>query len=136
MTSIVATLTKEGATAEEIEAVVLLLKKGLPVERGMVGILVDNTDQGATPLVINLVGKTLTLAIRAQHGEKGLVVAAAVAAMLKQDLVGSQSEVLPPTSATVIKLNGQPLSEKGSELAEKLGVVLPRVRSAKVFVPF
>ena len=136
MTSIVATLTKEGATAEEIEAVVLLLKKGLPVERGMVGILVDNTDQGATPLVINLVGKTLTLAIRAQHGETGLIVAAAVAAMLKQDLVGSQSEVLPPTSATVIKLNGQPLSEKGSELAEKLGVVLPRVRSAKVFVPF
>ena len=136
MTSIVATLTKEGATAEEIEAVVLLLKKGLPVERGMVGILVDNTDQGATPLVINLVGKTLTLAIRAQHGETGLIVAAAVAAMLKQDLVGSQSEVLPPTSATVIKLNGQPLSKKGSELAEKLGVVLPRVRSAKVFVPF
>ena len=136
MTSIVATLTKEGATAEEIEAVVLLLKKGLPVERGMVGILVDNTDHGATPLVINLVGKTLTLAIRAQHGETGLIVAAAVAAMLKQDLVGSQSEVLPPTSATVIKLNGQPLSKKGSELAEKLGVVLPRVRSAKVFVPF
>ena len=63
MTSIVATLTKEGATAEEIEAVVLLLKKGLPVERGMVGILVDNTDQGATPLVIELpIGLPLCLA--------------------------------------------------------------------------
>ena len=136
MTSIVATLTKEGATAEAIEAVVLLLKKGLPVERGMVGILVGNTDQEATPLAINLVGKALTLAVRAQHGETGLIVAAAVAAMLKLDLVGGNSEVLAPTSATVVKLNGRPLSEKGIELAEKLGVILPRVRSAKVFVPF
>ncbi|MFB0936398.1 MAG: hypothetical protein QMB52_11560 [Propionivibrio sp.] len=136
MTSIVATVTKEGATAEEIEAVVLLLKKGLPVERGMVGILVGNTDQETTPLAINLVGKALTLAVRVQHGETGLIVAAAVAAMLKQDLVGANSEVLAPTSATVIRLNGQPLSEKGIELAEKLGVILPRVRSAKVFVPF
>lgn len=136
MTSIVATVTKEGATAEEIEAVVLLLKKGLPVERGMVGILAGNTDQETTPLAINLVGKTLTLAVRAQHGETGLIVAAAIAAMLKQDLVGANSEVLAPTSATVIKLKGQPLSEKGMELAEKLGVILPRVRSAKVFVPF
>lgn len=136
MTPVLVTVTKEGATAEEIEAVVLLLKKGLPVERGMVGILVGNSDQESTPLAINLVGKALTLAVRAQHGESGLIVAAAIAAALKQDLVGADAEVLPPTSATVIKLNGQPLSEKGIELAEKLGVILPRVRSAKVFVPF
>ena len=136
MTSIVATVAKDGATAEEIEAVVQLLQKGLPVERGEHGILVGTADQEITPLTINLVGNSLTIAARAKHGEIGLIVAAALALTLKQDLVGADSAVLPPTSATVTRLTGRPLSEEAIALAEKLGVILPRVRTAKVFVPF
>ena len=136
MTAIILTVTKEEATAEEIDAVVLRLEKALPVERGMLGFLVGDVDQEFTRLSVNLVKKALTLSVRESHGETGVVIAIAIAKMLKQDVVSADGVALAPNAAIASKLLGRPLSKEATYLSEKIGLLLPTVKVAKVMVPF
>ena len=133
---IVVTVTKEEITAEEVQAVVLRLKKAVPVEQKMLGFLVGAANQGYPRLTVNLVNKVLTLSVLERQGDIGLWIAAAIAATLKIDLVGIDGQSLPANSSTVSRIWGRPFTEEGKDLAEKLGLILPQIKAAKVCVPF
>lgn len=134
--TIVATVTKEEITAEEVQAVVLRLNSAVPVERKMLGFLVGTANEKYPRLTVNLVNKVLTLSVLERHGDIGLLIAAAIAATLKIDLVGIDGQSLPAHSSTVSRIWGRPFTEEGRDLAEKLGLILPRIKAANVCVPF
>ena len=129
--SIILTLTKEEATTADFEAVVARLGRALHVEGGVTGVLVGSIDQAETRVAINRVDKAMTVAIRERHGEKGLVIAATAAMILKLDLVGADGSPLPASVQTVTRLLGRALSDEGKVLAEKLGLILPRLASKR-----
>lgn len=133
---IVATVTNEGTTAEQVEAVVRRLGKALVVQKVAGGLAVGVSDDGQPLLTVQAVGEAMTFAVRNRHGEIGLWVAAAIAATLGQLVVDSSGQALPPTSATVSQILGRSFSEEGKDLAEKLGLILPRIRSAVNSIKF
>ena len=134
--AILVTLTKENMTVKEIEAVIQRLKRAVPVEASSTGYLVGSSDQVTPRFAINLVRGTMTLSIREKHGEHGLWAAAAIAAVLKQSLVGDDGQEFPATANTVSKFWGRDFSDAGLELAEKLGVILPRVKGRSNAIRF
>ena len=137
MEKVILTVTKEGTTKAELDAVVARLQRGLPVETSMGGsLLVGQLDQAPTPVAVNYVGQAMTVAVREQHGEQGLIVAAVIAAVLKVELVDADGVSMTANASTVTRLLGRPLTEKGELLAETLGLVLPRIKPGNRSVPF
>lgn len=134
--AILVTLTKENMTDKEIEAVVQRLKRAVPVEVSSTGYLVGSSGQVTPRVAINLVRGTMTLSIREKHGEYGLWAATAIAAVLKQSLVGNDGQEFPATVTTVSKFWGRDFSDAGLDLAEKLGVILPRVKGRSNAIRF
>lgn len=127
---IVATVTNDGTTAAQVGAVIHRLGRALFVEKVAGGLAVGVADGEQPLLTVQSVGETMTLVVRNRHGEIGLWVAAAIAATLGQPVVDVSGQALPPTSATVSQIWGRSFSEEGKDLAEKLGLILPRIRSA------
>ena len=133
---VVATVTNEGTTAEQVDAVVQRLGKALQVQKVSGGLAVGVSDGDQPLLTVQAVGEVMTFAVRNRHGEIGLWVAAAIAATLGQPVVDMSGQALPPTSATVSQILGRSFSEEGKDLAEKLGLILPRIRSAVNAIKF
>ncbi len=133
---IIATVTNDATTALQLQAVVDRVGKALPVLSVDGGIEVGLADDGSTALKVRAVADTLTVAVKGQHGEIGLWVAAAIAATLGQPVVDAGGQALPATSATVSSLLGRKFSEEGKDLAEKLGVILPRFRTGVKAIKF
>lgn len=133
---IIATVTNDATTAEQYQAVVARLGKALPVHEEEDGIEVGHVGDDSTSLKVKVVGDTLTVAVKGQHGEIGLWVAAAVAATLGQPVVDAGGQALPATATTVNSLLGRKSSEEGKDLAEKLGVILPRFRTGVKAIKF
>jgi hypothetical protein len=52
------------------------------------------------------------------------------------DLVRADGSPLPANAPTVTRLLGHPLSEEGKFLAEKLGLILPLLKSSSRAVSF
>ena len=133
---IVATVTNDGTTAEQVEAVVSRLERALPVRQADDGIEVGQTDDGSPLMLVKVIAETMTVAVKGKHGETGLWVAAAIAATLKQDVVAVDGESLPANATTVSLLLGGCISEEGRSLAEKLRLVLPRIRGGSNWIKF
>jgi len=133
---VVATVTNEGTTAEQVEAVVQRLGRALCVQKVAGGLAVGVSDGDQPLLTVQAVGEALTFSVRNRHGEIGLWVAAAIAATLGQPVVDMSGQALPATSATVSQILGRSFSEEGKDLAEKLGLILPRIRSAVNSIKF
>lgn len=133
---VVATVTNEGTTAEQVEAVVQRLGRALSIQKVAGGLAVGVSDGDQPLLTVQTVGEAMTFVVRNRHGEIGLWVAAAIAATLGQPVVDMSGQALPPTSATVSQILGRSFSEEGKDLAEKLGLILPRIRSAVNSIKF
>jgi len=133
---VVATVTNEGTTAEQVEAVVQRLGRALSIQKVAGGLAVGVSDGDQPLLTVQTVGEAMTFVVRNRHGEIGLWVAAAIAATLGQPVVDMSGQALPATSATVSQILGRSFSEEGKDLAEKLGLILPRIRSAVNSIKF
>lgn len=133
---VVATVTNEGTTAEQVEAVVQRLGRALSIQKVAGGLAVGVSDGDQPLLTVQTVGEAMTFVVRNRHGEIGLWVAAAIAATLGQPVVDMSGQALPATSATVSQILGRSFSEEGKNLAEKLGLILPRIRSAVNSIKF
>lgn len=133
---VVATVTNEGTTAEQVQAVVQRLGRALSVQKVTGGLAVGVSDGDQPLLTVQTVGEAMTFVVRNRHGEIGLWVAAAIAATLGQPVVDMSGQALPATSATVSQILGRSFSEEGKDLAEKLGLILPRIRSAVNSIKF
>ncbi len=125
---IIATVTKEAVTAEEVTAVAARLAKALPVAEEPQRLEVDLAEPNLKRLVVKVIAGGLTIVVRQQHGELGLWVAAAVASVLGVELVDAQGLFKRPGSSAVADIIGHSVTEEGRQLGEKLGLLLPRIR--------
>lgn len=136
MSQIVATVTCEPVTAAQVDAVFQRLGKALPVQKVNGGIVVGEADSDSAPLNVRVIADTLTLAVKELHGEMGLWAAAAIAASLSHSIVNSGGQALPANATTVGQLLGHSFTDKGKDVAERLGLILPRIRGGIKAIKF
>lgn len=111
--------------------------KALPVLSVDGGIEVGLADDGSTPLKVRAVADTLTVAVKGEHGGTRSVGGGGNCRHAQTACRGCGGAcALPATSATVSSLLGRKFSEEGKDLAEKLGVILPRFRTGVKAIKF
>lgn len=134
---IIATVTNDGGTTpEQIAAVVQRLEKAMPVVQAEFGLSIGESDGDRLPLKAIVAQGTLTFVVRNRHGEGALWVAAAIAATLNKPIVDAAGDAMMPTLTTVTKILGRSPSEEGKALAEKLGLILPRIQGGVNSIKF
>lgn len=137
LSPVLATVLKEPVTSNAVKDVIARLRVAACVEDGQgSGFMVSSESQKSPQLHINVVGDTLSVSVRKLHGDFGMWVAASVASMLGVEMVASDGTAMPATAATVRKLWEGSCSEEGLALAEKLGLVLPRIKGTSRSINF